>query len=74
MGSCKDYFTRFNLGTFPRKISVEEAEKRYFIIILFSLSKSINFIILSEKCMLFQLNLITKFFNSFKDGIIAWSL
>ncbi|XP_025417510.1 general transcription factor 3C polypeptide 1 isoform X2 [Sipha flava] len=29
MGSCKDYFTRFNLGSFPRKISVEEAEKRW---------------------------------------------
>lgn len=29
MGSCKDYFTRFNLGSFPRKISVEEAEKRF---------------------------------------------
>ncbi|XP_050532028.1 general transcription factor 3C polypeptide 1 isoform X2 [Daktulosphaira vitifoliae] len=29
MGSCKDYFTRFNLGTFPRKITVEEVEKRW---------------------------------------------
>ncbi|XP_050429268.1 uncharacterized protein LOC126838682 [Adelges cooleyi] len=29
MGSCKDYYTRFNLGTFPRKITVEEAEKRW---------------------------------------------
>ncbi|VVC36367.1 Winged helix-turn-helix DNA-binding domain,B-block binding subunit of TFIIIC [Cinara cedri] len=29
MGSCKEYFTRFNLGSFPRKISVEEAEKRW---------------------------------------------
>jgi len=29
MGSCKDYYTRFNLGSFPRKISIEEAEKRF---------------------------------------------
>lgn len=29
MGSCKEYFTRFNLASFPRKISVEEAEKRW---------------------------------------------
>jgi len=29
MGSCKEYFTRFNLASFPRKISVEEAEKRF---------------------------------------------
>lgn len=29
MGSCEEYFTRLNLASFPRKISAEEAEKRW---------------------------------------------
>lgn len=34
MGSCKEYFTRFNLGSFPRKISIEEAEKRFELLLV----------------------------------------
>lgn len=46
MGSCKEYFTRFNLGSFPRKISIDEAEKRFvYYILLYNVYYGILFLI-----------------------------
>lgn len=42
MGSCEEYYTRFNLGQFPRKISIEEAEKRYLYFIIYQSNNLTN--------------------------------